>query len=47
MARLVLWIAGFIFIAAGLMVLIPSMNWQLAIILIAVGVGILFFLRNG
>ena len=47
MARLILWVAGFIFIAAGIMVLIPNLNWQLAIILIAIGVGMLFFLTRG
>jgi len=44
MARLTLFIAGLIFIAAGILVLFPGFNWQIALILLAFGVGIIVLL---
>ncbi len=47
MGRLGLWVAGFIFIAAAIVVLFNGWNWQQAIILAAIGAGIIFFLSRG
>jgi hypothetical protein len=47
MGRLSLWIAGFVFIAAGAIVVTSGGNWQSALILVAIGIGILFFLSRG
>jgi membrane protein implicated in regulation of membrane protease activity len=47
MARLGLWVAAFIFIVAGILVLFPGFNWQVSLILFAFGAAILFFLIKG
>lgn len=47
MSRLVLWIGGLIFIAAALVVMFSGGGWQSALILGAVGAGIVFFLIKG
>ncbi len=47
MSRLALYIGGAIFIAAAVLVLFSGWNWQSAIILAAIGAGIIFFLVKG
>ena len=46
MSRLGLWIAGFIFLAAAIIVLFSNGGWQAALILGALGLGILYFLTR-
>lgn len=43
---LLLSIGGFVFIAVGIIVLLTTFNWEAALVLVAVGVGIIFFLRR-
>jgi hypothetical protein len=47
MSRLALWIGGLIFIAAAIVVLFSGGGWQSALVLAAVGAGIVFFLVRG
>lgn len=47
MDRLGLWIAGFVFIAAGVIELFSGFNWQIALVLLAIGLGILYFQSRG
>jgi len=47
MSRLALWIGAFIFIAAALVALFSDWNWQTALILAAIGIGIIFFVAKG
>jgi len=47
MSRLALWVGGMIFIAAAIVVLFSGGSWQTGVILIAFGVGIIFFLVKG
>ena len=45
--RLAIIIGGLIFIVLGIIVLIPNFNWQAALVLIAIGVGLLIFFFRG
>jgi|GEM_PF-4533893 membrane protein implicated in regulation of membrane protease activity len=47
MARLAIIVGGCVLIAAGIVVLFPEFNWQGAIFLFAVGVGLLLFAFKG
>jgi hypothetical protein len=44
-SNLVLAIAGFIFLAVAIIELVGG-RWEIALILAAIGLGILFFFRN-
>lgn len=44
MSRLGLTVAGFIFIAAAVISFFSNFNWQAALILLAIGAGILVFI---
>ena len=46
MSSLMLIIAGFLFIAVAIITLVSSFNWQAALILAAIGIGIIFFFKN-
>ena len=47
MARLAIVIGGVLFIAAGIIVLIPGFNWQVALVLFAIGFALLLFFFKG
>ena len=47
MARLAVVLGGVLFIAAGIIVLIPHFNWQAALVLFALGFGLLLFFFKG
>lgn len=47
MVRLTIVIAGFLFIAGGLVTLFSNWNWQGALFLFAIGAGALIFVFKG
>jgi hypothetical protein len=47
MGRLVVFIAGIIFIVGGIITLISDKNWQGALFLLAIGAGAVFFVFKG
>lgn len=47
MAKLAIVLGGVLFIAAGIITLIPNLNWQAALILFALGIGLLLFFFKG
>lgn len=47
MSRLAIIVGGCVFIAVGITVLFPTFNWQGALVLVAVGIGLLLFAFKG
>ena len=47
MSRLAIILGGCIFIAAGIVTLFSDLNWQGALFLLAIGIGLIIFFVKG